>query len=129
MNRLPLYLNELNYKNKLKVKSFKILRTSFFLRLSSELEKYGFILKFKSYSFVNKFKVNLSYTNNTKPVFQIINIFYKLNRALSFSYVDIISLKKKVNYGIFFFSTDYGILSDLDCVKKKIGGILIFWIF
>lgn len=129
MSRLSLYLNELNYKNKLKVKSFKILRTSFLLKLSSILEKYGFILRYKSYNFVNKFRVNLSYTNNTKPVFQIINVFYKLNRAFSFSYIDIIYLKKKVNYGVFFFSTDSGILSDLDCVKKKIGGVLIFWVF
>lgn len=129
MNRLPIFINELNYKKKLKINSFNLIKTSFILKLSNIFEKYGYILKYKTFSLNNKFKIYLSFTNNTKPVFQLINCIFKINRALSYSYLEIVFLKKKSNYGVFFFSTNKGILSDIDCIKKKTGGILIFWIF
>ena len=129
MKRLPLYLNDLNYKKKLKVKSFKTSKNRFLFLTSRYLEKFGFLSKFLYHILFKNLKVFLSFTNNSKPVFQLVISYYKLNRPVFMKHKEISRLRNNTPAGVFVFSTNRGLVCDVDCVRVKTGGTLLFWIY
>jgi ribosomal protein S8 len=129
VKRLPLYLNDFNYKKKLKVKSFKTHKNKFLCFLSKFLEKFGFLSKFLYHLLFKNLKIFLSFTNHSKPVFQLVISYYRLNRPVFMNYKEITRLRYFTPAGIFVFSTNQGLVSDVDCLRIKTGGTLLFWIY
>lgn len=81
----------------------------------------GFIRSFKKKNGLFFIFLSLNYNKNS---LKDLKIFSKPSSIayLKFSEISKITSKKKV----FFFSTDQGILTDLECKKKRIGGTLFF---
>jgi len=61
--------------------------------------------------------------NNNKPTLQIFNLF-KSSNILYVTYPELNKMTKKKNK-LFLISTSHGILSNVDALSQKIGGIII----
>jgi ribosomal protein S8 len=103
-----------------------------FIKLLAPLYKTGLILSFKV------LHLSLTKTNDNKKIHikVILRIFHNLaltdkikilstpTKRKYLSYNDIVQINSKGN--LFFFSTSKGIISQNECLKFKIGGILLF---
>ena len=89
----------------------------------------GFILSFKIIQDKTvlydryQIKICLRYLYN-KPMFRSLKILSSSSRVSFLSYKDIVKLDSKKS--LYCFSTSQGLLTALECKKKKLGGILLF---
>ena len=122
----------INFLNKIKNASLSsneiisVPYNKFMINLLAVLYKEGFIQSFNVYQDVNcqtKVDILLRYYYNKSSVknLKIISSPSKV-RYLDYNSLTKLSIKKNV----LFLSTSLGILTALDCKKKKIGGILFF---
>ena len=122
----------INFLNKIKNASLSnnelisVPYNKFIINLLAVLYKEGFIQSFNMYQDVNcqtKVNIVLRYYYNKSSVknLKIISSPSKV-RYLDYNSLTKLSVKKNV----LFLSTSLGILTALDCKKKKIGGILFF---
>ena len=94
--------------------------------LLKNLYKEGFIQSFKFFKGINeerKILVTLRYYFD-KPVFSNLKLFSKPSHLRYMKFSDICNVSDK-KY-VCFFSTNKGILTILECKKRKIGGKLLF---
>lgn len=129
MKYLHSFCSNLNYKNKLKVKSFKLKRNYFLVQLSNLLIQQGLISHIVSSIYFLYFRVFLYYSAFSNRTFSNVLTLSGVNRRISVRFNQITFLRKKFPYCHLIFSTSSGILSDFGCLLKKTGGIFIFSIF
>jgi len=88
------------------------------------LQSFKLIKKEDSYSEENRFLlVVLRYFFN-KPLLSSLRILSKPSHTRKMKFLDIGNIRDKKF--VFFFSTDRGILTSLECKKKQIGGKILF---
>lgn len=129
MKNLTLFLNTYKYKNSLKIKNFRFKRNKFLIITIKSLEILGFLGFCLFHHNLKNLKVFLSFINNSKRNFTTIVQFSNNFHKKFYNFKELTQLKKDFPTGIFLFSTSKGIFSDTFCIKNKIGGILLLWIF
>jgi ribosomal protein S8 len=99
----------------------------YFLSIISLLYKEGIILSFKRIKVLNSADFNLKIIikqSYNKDFFKKFKLVSKPSRTLYLNYKSICRLVlKKTDY---FFSTNVGLLTALDCKKHRVGGTLLF---
>jgi ribosomal protein S8 len=122
----------INFLNKIKNASLSnnelisVPYNKFIINLLAVLYKEGFIQSFNMYQDVNcqtKVNIVLRYYYNKSSV-KNLKIISSPSKVRYLDYNSLTKLSTKKN--VLFLSTSLGILTALDCKKKKIGGILFF---
>jgi len=88
--------------------------------------KEGFLSSFKEISGLNMLKVRLKYSSTGIPSFNNIHIFSKSDKALYFSYDSLCKLASGT--GLYLINTKEGILTNQECIYKKLGGVGLCYI-
>ncbi len=91
------------------------------------LQKLGYIKTFKLLEENLNILVTLDFTNSGTVIYNLIS-FLAGSRTIKISYRTLFFLKQQVKGGTYILSTSKGILSDIEALKNKTGGILICWI-
>lgn len=77
----------------------------------------------------NKILIKIYYKYNKNAFFlQNIHIFTKPSCKIYKTYNQILNLKQNTIGGTFFFTTTFGILTDVEILQKRIGGILLCYL-
>jgi ribosomal protein S8 len=96
------------------------------VNLLTVLCKEGFISGFKEISHMNILKVRLKYSSTGISCFNNILFFYKANQSIYFSYNSLCKLASGT--GIYLINTKNGLLTNQECVRKKLGGVGLCYI-
>ena len=122
----------INFLNKIKNASLSNNETisvpynKFVINLLTVLYKEGFIQSFNVYKDINhetKVNILLRYYYNKSSI-KNLKIISSPSKVKYLDYNSLTKLSTKKN--VLFLSTNLGILTALDCKKKKIGGVLFF---
>jgi small subunit ribosomal protein S8 len=87
------------------------------------LYREGFVLSYRINKSENKIFIFLRYSFN-KPIFDNLKIISTPSKKTYLNYHEISKIPSRKN--VFFFSTNKGMLTDLECKRYKIGGTLFF---
>ena len=88
--------------------------------------KEGFIAGFKEMPQMNLLKVRLKYSNKGMACFNHIRFFYKSDKTIYFSYNTLCKLASGT--GLYLINTKDGILTNQECISKKLGGVGLCYI-
>lgn len=112
------FINQLQNASKLQKEEITVNYTKLILQFVSVLYKEGLIQSyFISHSQNAKIIIKLRYYFNQQNL-ENIKIF---STSLNLKYSEICKIPK---YQRFIFSTSYGFLTNVECIKNKVGGIL-----
>lgn len=112
-------INILNKKNKIIIKKNKINNRIIKILIKLNIIKYVIKKNENIIIYLNFFKKN-------KSIFKLKNMFKKTNVKI-IKFKNLIKINKKNN--ILLLSTNKGLLTNYDAIKKKTGGILILHIW
>lgn len=85
----------------------------------------GFVLKVLYLKKQNLFKVYFKYSNFGYSNLQYLKILSKISLQMYITYFE---LSKLTKIGVFLLSTPYGLMSNSDCLKLKIGGKMLAYL-
>ena len=86
----------------------------------------GFIAGFKETPGINLLKVRLKYSSTGISCFSNIQILYKSGKTLYFSYNSLCKLASGT--GLYLVNTKEGVLTNQECIRKKLGGVGLCYI-
>ena len=96
------------------------------LSLLTLLCKEGFIAGFKELAPLNLLKVRLKYSSMGVSCFTNIHFFYKSDKTLYFSHNSLCKLASGT--GLYLINTRDGVLTNQECIRKKLGGVGLCYI-
>jgi len=88
--------------------------------------KEGFIASFKETSNMNLLRVSLKYSSTGASCFNNIHFFYKADKTIYFSYNSLCKLASGT--GLYLINTKNGVLTNQECIQKKLGGVGLCYI-
>jgi|TARA_B100000475_G_C14878290_1_gene264980 ribosomal protein S8 len=88
--------------------------------------KEGFIAGFKETPYMNLLKVRLKYSSTGVSCFNNIHFFYKSDKTIYFSYNSLCKLASGT--GLYLINTKDGVLTNQECIRKKLGGVGLCYI-
>jgi small subunit ribosomal protein S8 len=88
--------------------------------------KEGFIAGFEEIPYMNLLKVRVKYSSTGIPCFNNIYFFYKSDKTIYFSYNSLCKLASGT--GLFLINTKDGVLTNQECIRKKLGGVGLCYI-
>jgi ribosomal protein S8 len=96
------------------------------ISLLNLLCKEGFLVSYKETPQMNLLKVRLKYSSTGLSSFNNIHFFYKSDKAVYFSYNSLCKLA--LGTGLYLINTKDGVLTNQECVLKKVGGVGLCYI-
>ena len=101
-------------------------KTQYSVNLLTLLCREGFIAGFKETPNINLLKVRLKYSSTGISCFSNIQILYKSGKTLYFSYNSLCKLASGT--GLYLVNTKEGVLTNQECIRKKLGGVGLCYI-
>ena len=101
-------------------------KTHYSVNLLTLLCREGFIAGFKETPGINLLKVRLKYSSTGISCFSNIQILYKSGKTLYFSYNSLCKLASGT--GLYLVNTKEGVLTNQECIRKKLGGVGLCYI-
>lgn len=101
-------------------------KTQYSVNLLTLLCREGFIAGFKETPDINLLKVRLKYSSTGISCFNNIQILYKSGKTLYFSYNSLCKLASGT--GLYLVNTKEGVLTNQECIRKKLGGVGLCYI-
>lgn len=121
-----LYLcSSLNNSIRSKNKYVYFTKSIFIINFLKKLYIEGFIKRVNYSANFKKLRIELKYSYLGTPAFRTIRIFSKPGKLY---YISHKSLAKLRTVGVFLVSTSLGILTDAECLKQGIGGVVLCYI-